>query len=95
MSGKFAVLKKGFNRFTAELARDRVRREFLARDDRFLDDVGVSRELLEQGLAAWPWKAGQQPARAVVVKPASKFPLFSVLPNISVFTATGFGFWRA
>lgn len=35
---------------------DRARREMLRLSDRLLDDVGVSRELLEQGVDAWPWR---------------------------------------
>jgi uncharacterized protein YjiS (DUF1127 family) len=35
---------------------ERARQEMLQLPDRLLDDVGVSRELLEQGVAAWPWR---------------------------------------
>ena len=34
----------------------RARRELLASSDRQLSDIGFSRELLEQGVKAWPWR---------------------------------------
>lgn len=37
-------------------ARARTRRILLDRSDRFLEDVGISRELLEAGVHAWPWR---------------------------------------
>ncbi len=37
-------------------ARARTRRVLLDRGDRFLEDVGISRELLEAGVHAWPWR---------------------------------------
>ncbi len=37
-------------------ARARTRRELLDRSDRFLEDVGISRALLEAGVHAWPWR---------------------------------------
>lgn len=37
-------------------AKERVREELLRRSDRQLDDIGVSRELLLQGVKAWPWR---------------------------------------
>jgi uncharacterized protein YjiS (DUF1127 family) len=36
--------------------RARTRYSLLALDDRLLKDVGVSRELLLQGISAWPWR---------------------------------------
>jgi uncharacterized protein YjiS (DUF1127 family) len=37
--------------------RSRARRELLAMDARLLADCGISRELLEQGVGTWPWRA--------------------------------------
>ena len=46
--------------------RGEARRNLLARSDRELADMGVSRALLEDGIAAWPWRetagSGSQPA---------------------------------
>lgn len=36
--------------------KERVRRELLQRSDRSLIDLGFSRQKLEQGVAAWPWR---------------------------------------
>ena len=36
--------------------RTRARRDLLERGERFLADNGFSRELLERGNAAWPWR---------------------------------------
>ena len=35
--------------------RRQARRALLAKSDRLLADMGFSRELLEQGVKAWPW----------------------------------------
>ncbi len=35
--------------------RRRTRRALLAKSDHILADMGFSRELLEQGVKAWPW----------------------------------------
>ena len=39
-----------------QAARERVRSELLRRSDRQLEDIGVSRELLQRGARAWPWR---------------------------------------
>ena len=39
-----------------ETGRNRARRHLLERGDRFLADAGFSRELLERGNGAWPWR---------------------------------------
>jgi uncharacterized protein YjiS (DUF1127 family) len=38
------------------LARRRDRKLLLALDDRTLSDISISRELLDHGVKAWPWK---------------------------------------
>ncbi len=52
--------------------RSRARRTLLAKSDHLLADMGSSRELLEQGVKAWPWlvapdKTGGLSATAPVV----------------------------
>lgn len=51
------------NRFAFQLYRvfirvghGRLRRELLRCDDRLLADAGFSRQLLEEGVGAWPWR---------------------------------------
>lgn len=54
------IVKKmlhGFNRYITYTSRSRVRAELLRSSDRMLEDSGFSRELLESGVAAWPWHA--------------------------------------
>lgn len=38
--------------------RIRTRRELLDRSNRILEDIGISRALLEDGVHAWPWRDG-------------------------------------
>lgn len=38
------------------LRRAKLRRRLLELDTRHLEDIGYSRELLEQGVKAWPWR---------------------------------------
>ena len=43
------------------IERSRMRHDLLQRDARVLADIGYSRELLERGVRAWPWKAPAEP----------------------------------
>ena len=44
------------NHVSVDIAgRRRARRALLAKSDHLLADMGFSRELLEQGVKAWPW----------------------------------------
>ncbi len=36
-----------------------ARAHLLSLDDRLLEDAGFSRELLEQGVKAWPWRSAE------------------------------------
>jgi uncharacterized protein YjiS (DUF1127 family) len=36
--------------------RNRLRHQLLSSSDRILEDMGFSRELLLQGVSAWPWR---------------------------------------
>lgn len=56
------ALKKSFTRFMTNAARNRLRNDLLARSDRLLSDIGVSRELLEDGVGAYPWRVADVPA---------------------------------
>lgn len=55
----------------AYAGRTRARLDLLKRSDRFLADNGFSRELLEQGNAAWPWQAFES-APSSVPQPAAQ-----------------------
>jgi uncharacterized protein YjiS (DUF1127 family) len=52
----FTQIKTVFADLFIKAGRARVRCTLLALDDRLLKDVGVSRELLLQGVSAWPWR---------------------------------------
>ena len=54
------------NRISQYLAHRRDRNLLLRLDDRTLADINISRELLDSGVKAWPWKlaAVQQGSRA-------------------------------
>ncbi len=71
MSGIFEALNNSFTRFMTNAARNRLRHNLLSRSDRFLDDIGVSRELLEEGVGAWPWKTDDAPEPALKLMTAS------------------------
>lgn len=53
------------------VARSRVRYELLAMDDKLLADAGFSRELLEQGVRAWPWHVDDESETSVRFNTAS------------------------
>lgn len=42
--------------FFIKLGRERARNSLLMLNDRLLEDIGVSRELLLKGNSAWPWR---------------------------------------
>lgn len=41
-------------------ARKQTRAYLLSLSDRFLDDMGLSRELIKQGPEAWPWRKPEE-----------------------------------
>ena len=47
---------------STRVERSRLRHNLLQMDDHVLADIGYSRELLEAGLRAWPWRAPSDPA---------------------------------
>ena len=50
-------VKSLLNSAIEHFARARLQRYLLTQSDRTLEDVGLSRNLLEQGVDAWPWHA--------------------------------------
>jgi len=49
--------------------RTRAREHLLAQNDRLLEDAGFSRELLELGNRAWPWRVDDGLTAATVFRP--------------------------
>lgn len=54
------------------IERSRVRNDLLKLDARLLADAGYSRELLETGVRAWPWRIPAEPAAGLGVLGVSK-----------------------
>lgn len=48
-------LLSGYNSYMTYLSRVKAREVLLNSSDRTLEDLGISRQLLESGLKAWPW----------------------------------------
>lgn len=44
--------------------RSQLRKKLLDQDERTLADAGFSRELLEEGVRAWPWRLPAEPSYA-------------------------------
>lgn len=67
MSNRVNFLKSivdGLIKARERSAQVRVRRHLRSYSDRHLQDMGFSRQLLEQGPDAWPWRAPVQPQGA-------------------------------
>ncbi|MDH3640465.1 MAG: DUF1127 domain-containing protein [Gammaproteobacteria bacterium] len=64
-------------RIVVRIGYARARGEFLQLSDKTLDDIGISRALLEQGIDAWPWREEN-----AAVATTNKAPL-SVKPAIA------------
>jgi len=47
------------------IERSRLRHDLLRLDARLLADAGFSRELVEAGVRAWPWRASAEPAEGL------------------------------
>ncbi len=47
------------------IERSRLRHDLLRLDARLLADAGFSRELVEAGVCAWPWRAPAEPAEGL------------------------------
>lgn len=54
------TLSTSFNSYFTHMGRARAREVLLGNSDRMLEDAGLSRELLESGVKAWPWRAPAQ-----------------------------------
>ena len=56
MSHMIQTVKTGLKTVFERAGRARLRRELLKHDERTLEDMGFSRELLEAGVGSWPWR---------------------------------------
>jgi uncharacterized protein YjiS (DUF1127 family) len=57
-----AVLKDSIRK----LGQNRLRSQLLMSSDRELEDMGFSRELLLQGISAWPWRVDNEQSVATL-----------------------------
>ncbi|WP_455375559.1 DUF1127 domain-containing protein [Kaarinaea lacus] len=65
------AIKTAYERSVIRVGRARARRELLSMSDRSLADIGFSRELLEIGVSAWPWRLNQDIGPINFVAPAA------------------------
>ena len=56
MSNMIQTVTSGLRTFFELVGRANLRRRLLRFDERTLEDMGFSRELLEAGVGAWPWR---------------------------------------
>jgi len=54
------------------IERSRLRKDLLRLDPRLVADAGFSRELLEAGIRAWPWRTPAEPAVSMFARPLSE-----------------------
>lgn len=92
MAGKFEMLTAIARRYVTNLSRSRARRELLGRSDRLLADIGISRERLEAGVRAWPWRVDGSHGNAAAAgfSAAGVCAEGSVNPGVVSHRATGF-----
>ena len=64
------------------VGRERARRELLNLNDRYLADLGFSRELLEEGVQAWPWRISVEQEHYVQPATAAE-PTFRDNPTLA------------
>lgn len=58
-----------YDTYMTSLGRKQARRILLGQSDHTLEDLGISRAMLETGIKAWPWKIQEdQPAPAAPKK---------------------------
>ncbi len=64
-----------FQNYMMHLGNVKTRRILLQLDQRTLEDAGLSRDLLEQGVSAWPWRieeAAEVPRQQVEAAPIQR-----------------------
>jgi len=63
MSTNLSPIKSLTSNVGLYLSKRRDRKLLLQLDDRTLTDINISRELLEQGVKAWPWRLHEDSVR--------------------------------
>lgn len=58
----FNVIKEKFLESSLRIGKIRAREQLLTMSDRQLEDAGFSKQLLLQGVSAWPWRSEQTEA---------------------------------
>ncbi|ASJ72144.1 hypothetical protein [Granulosicoccus antarcticus] len=73
----FNSIKEAFIRASVHNGKVRARQELINMSDRQLEDFGFSKELLLEGVKAWPWRAdtGSETTVSAVVVNASAKPV--------------------
>ena len=74
-------------------SRRRALAELSTQSDRSLEDLGISRALLSQGIAAWPWKNEVEINNTVVQSNSSE--ISSVIKDFQATNIEKFGRGRA
>lgn len=69
MKGFTTEIVRRARRIIVRMGHARARGELLQLSDHILDDIGISRRLLEQGVDAWPWR--EDGATAAATKQAT------------------------
>lgn len=69
MSALLQTIGTRYTEYMIQKGRNQARQVLLSQNDTILEDLGISRGLLESGLKAWPWKTTvEQPAPELAVK---------------------------
>lgn len=71
----FQLLKtftKGYENYMTQVGRQRARQVLLMQGQRELEDMGISRHLLLQGVQAWPWRDESAPTKVEQPAPATR-----------------------
>ncbi len=89
MSTLFEKFGKRYAEYKTRQGRHQARSILLSQGNAVLEDLGISRELLESGVNAWPWKTTvEQPVPVAVTLSAvtTGATLFTVTASVSVLT---------
>jgi len=63
---------KGYENHMIRAGRAQARRVLMTQSARSLEDMGISRHLLAQGVDAWPWRDGEEQPLPTRITTASK-----------------------
>lgn len=84
MSTLFEKMGKRYTEYMTLQGRNQARRVLLSQGNSVLEDLGISRELLESGVSAWPWKvAVDQPVPVAITPHITPHITPQITPHIS------------